>query len=117
MNKYTITYEDGGELAAWSCLAIDEQDAVEKFWDSFFQDDAGIFIKSVKMTMKNPLRFISIASPCGRVSSLSIGGNQDRGCLTVVGNLEHNYQFIPTTAQDRDKLVEFLEGLKYESED
>jgi hypothetical protein len=62
---------------------------------------------------QKPLDFIDIVSPCGRGSSLSIHGRQDKGNLVVVGNLPHNFEFKPSSANDRDKLVKWLNELTY----
>ena len=33
--------------------------------------------------------------------------------LRVLGNLPHGYEFLPTTAKDRDRLVAFLSNIDY----
>jgi hypothetical protein len=63
--------------------------------------------------MKKPLTFIGIIDTNGRVSSLSIHGNNDKGCLTVVGNLPSNAQVKPQTKFDRDILVNWLNKLEF----
>lgn len=71
--------------------------------------------QSVNVTdMNKPLDFITIVSPCGRQSSLSTGGRLDKGNLVVLGNLEHDSEFKPATAADRDKLVKYLAELVFE---
>ena len=64
--------------------------------------------------MNTPLDFITIVSPCGRQSSLSTGGRQDKGNLVVVGGLNHNSEFKPASAADRNKLVKYLASLTFD---
>jgi hypothetical protein len=63
--------------------------------------------------MIKPLTFIEIIDENGRVSSLSIFGNRDNKKLNVVGSLPHRAAFIPKTENDRNKLVKWLNELKY----
>mgnify|MGYP000224026021 CR=1 FL=1 len=62
-------------------------------------------------------QFISLTEmhrgKCSRTSSMILGGELSPDAITVIGNLPHGYDFQPTTAKDRDKLVEFLTKLEY----
>jgi hypothetical protein len=59
--------------------------------------------------MKNTtLEFITVISPSGHQSSLSIGGRQDKGFLVVVGGLPHNAEFKPASKADCKKLIKAL---------
>lgn len=64
--------------------------------------------------MKNkPISFITIKDVnSGRVSSLGIHGRDDKNALCVIGNLEHNCQFAPTSINGADKLIKWLEEWK-----
>jgi hypothetical protein len=49
-----------------------------------------------------------------RSSALAVGGSSvPVDSLRVVGVLPHGYEFKPATPDDRDALVEYLEGIVY----
>ncbi len=63
--------------------------------------------------MKKPLEFISVVDETGRTSSLALNHGGKNDTLRVVGVLSHCSEIKPTTSQDRDKLVNFLNSLKF----
>ena len=63
------------------------------------------------------MNFISITEANDdepRVSTLAI--YRAPQSIKVVGILPHGYHFNPTTSQDRDNLVDYLQSLEYSNE-
>ena len=84
----------------------------------YFEDPDAPFDKKMKAAGLNTrdkrpqaeaLNWITMVEPeTGRQSSLGIYGRTDRGCLRVVGNLEHSAEIEPATIEDCNKLIRWL---------